>query len=270
MGHSLHWNGLLGALGAALLVLSWWRRRAAARRAFGLAEIGQKTGNVSIVTGAGSGIGAEICVQLAARGGRVLLCGRTRGPLEAVLAQCQEARKQYVTAHGGDISIPAFEVAECDVTSSEHCVRAVQQCLDHFGRIDAVYANAGRGCLIPCADLPLTCEPLREMMEVNYVGAVQLILSALPHLRETEGRIVAVSSLGSLIPASPRAPYSASKGTCRHPSQLSVTSWKLTPLLSCPEQFLADSPDGRASDFGHHCVPRLRQDDFSREGFDSG
>ena len=90
------------------------------------------TGQVAIITGAGSGIGAAIARKLAALGATAVLCGRKRTPLETTATAITEA--------GG-----RAEIAECDVTDLRS-VEAVANQVDHgFGRADILVNNAGAG-----------------------------------------------------------------------------------------------------------------------------
>ena len=87
-------------------------------------------GQAAIVTGASSGLGAIIAAALAAQGCAVLLAARRTGHLEVLADQ--------ITQTGGRAS-----VATCDVRDPNHADDLVQRCLDAFGRLDGVVANAG-------------------------------------------------------------------------------------------------------------------------------
>lgn len=87
--------------------------------------------SVFLITGASSGIGAETARQAAAAGYRVALAARSRERLEALADEL-----------GGPERALAVE---CDVTDSDAQAAMVQRVLDAFGRIDVVFANAGRG-----------------------------------------------------------------------------------------------------------------------------
>src|SRR5262245_64845704 len=92
--------------------------------------MGQLDGQVAIVTGAGTGIGAQTAKVLAAEGARVVLVGRRKAPLEAVVAEIERARGQAV-ARQADVSSLA-EAAALGEWAPRTC-----------GRVDVLVNNAG-------------------------------------------------------------------------------------------------------------------------------
>jgi NAD(P)-dependent dehydrogenase (short-subunit alcohol dehydrogenase family) len=154
-------------------------------------------GNVVLITGASSGIGAELARQFAAAGARVALSGRDGGRLETVAAECrQRGAETFVVI--GDVSVEA------------DCRRVVEETVAHFGRLDTLVNNAGLGSsgrLADVTDLSL----YDRLMRVNYLGAVWCTAYALPHLQQTRGRIVAISSLTGLTGVPKRTAYAATK-----------------------------------------------------------
>jgi NAD(P)-dependent dehydrogenase (short-subunit alcohol dehydrogenase family) len=154
-------------------------------------------GLVTIVTGASSGIGAELARQLAAGGARLALAARDADRLETVAAECRAA--------GGDAL-----VVPTDVTDEAQCAALVARTVAHYGRLDVLVANAGvsaSGRLEETTDLSI----FERLMRVNYLGAVWCIAHALPHLRASRGRLVAISSLTGLTGVPKRTAYAATK-----------------------------------------------------------
>ena len=155
---------------------------------------------VIIITGASDGIGAEMARQLARRHGAgvaLVLAARDAAMLERVAADCAAAGAQTL-------------VAPTDVSRQAQCVALVAAAVARFGRIDALINNAGRSAhalLEEVEDLGW----YEELMRVNFWGAVWCTHAALPHLKQSRGCIVAVSSLAGLVGVPGRTAYSATK-----------------------------------------------------------
>jgi len=154
---------------------------------------------VIVVTGASDGIGAEMARQWSARGERValVLAARSVDRLEAVAAQCR--------ARGA-----AVVVQRCDVSVQAECVALIDVAVTAFGRIDLLVNNAGMSAharLDEVADLAW----YETLMRINHWGAVWCTHAALPHLKRTQGRLVAVASLAGLVGVPGRTAYSGSK-----------------------------------------------------------
>ncbi|MCP3956397.1 MAG: SDR family oxidoreductase [bacterium] len=153
--------------------------------------------NVVLLTGASSGIGEELALQLASQGARLTLAARRRERLEQVAAGCRE--------RGG-----TAQVVETDVGVEDDCRRLVDACVAEHSRIDTLINNAGRTMWSLFEELE-TLRPFEEIMRVNYFGSVYCTYYALPHLAETGGRIVGVSSLTGKTGVPTRSGYAASK-----------------------------------------------------------
>ena len=158
--------------------------------------------NVTVITGASDGIGAEIARQLAARHGAqagLALAGRSQQKLDAVAAQCRERGAKVLTV-------------AMDVAQEPQCRSLVDQALQEFGRIDTLINNAGISAQALFEDV--LAEDLHwyeNLMKVNLWGAVWCTHAALPHLKASQGRIVAVGSLAGLVGVPGRTAYSATK-----------------------------------------------------------
>lgn len=152
---------------------------------------------VTVLTGATSGIGREMALQLASAGSRLVLAARRRERLEEVAAACRE-RGATVTVVVTDVGVEA------------DCERLVRSATDEHGRIDTLILDAGVSQAARLDQLR-TPEPLERLMRVNYLGAAWCTFHALPWLRESGGRIIAVASLAALTGAPTRTGYAASK-----------------------------------------------------------
>jgi NADP-dependent 3-hydroxy acid dehydrogenase YdfG len=149
---------------------------------------------VILITGASSGIGAATARVLAAAGWQLVLAARSIDKLEAMAAEL-----------GG----PDHAVAvECDVTEWADQQAAVTFALEHYGRLDAAWANAGFGG--QRSFLGDTVEHWRDMVLTNVFGAALTIRAAMPALKETKGHLLLTGSAAGRRPISGSL-YSATK-----------------------------------------------------------
>ncbi|MBW3657086.1 MAG: SDR family oxidoreductase [Actinobacteria bacterium] len=155
---------------------------------------------IVIVTGASDGIGKEVALQAADAGAHVLLVSRTREKLEAVKAEIEEA--------GGTAS-----VHPCDLSDMEDVARLADEIIDEHGRIDVLVNNAGRSIR---RSVKLSYDRFHDYertMQLNYFGAIRLILKLLPVMakQESGGHIINVSSIGVQTNTPRFSAYVASK-----------------------------------------------------------
>lgn len=154
-------------------------------------------GNVILITGASSGIGAELARQCAAVGARLSLAARDGARLEQIAQACR--------ALGADVL-----VVPGDVSIEADCRRLVETTVAHFGRLDTLVNNAGIGAGARLEDVT-DLSVYETIMRVNYLGSVWCTAYALPHLKQTRGRVVAVASLTALTGVPKRTAYAATK-----------------------------------------------------------
>ncbi len=152
-------------------------------------------GKVAIITGAGTGIGAATARRLFEEGASVVLAGRRREKLEEVAATLEPAR---VLVHPTDVAVRA----EVDSLVAATVAR--------FGRLDVLINNAGAGSFGPFD--AATDEEWRRIMAINLDGVFFGCQTALPHLLESRGNIVNVSSVSGLGGDWGLASYNAAKG----------------------------------------------------------
>ncbi|MDB5122179.1 MAG: putative oxidoreductase [Mucilaginibacter sp.] len=152
---------------------------------------------VAIITGASSGIGKSLAIELAKRGCNLVLAARQYVTLCEIT---QGLEQQY--------NIKAVAV-QCDVSIEEDCDHLVKQALTTFGKIDILINNAGISmrALFKDADLSV----LKAVMDVNFWGTVYCTKYALPEILKTKGSVVGVSSIAGYKGLPGRTGYSASK-----------------------------------------------------------
>jgi len=152
---------------------------------------------VVIITGASSGIGRALAVQLAGQGARVVLAARRAELLEQVAGECRQT--------GGEaLAVPT------DIADEAQCRALVEKTITTFGKLDILINNAGLAVIARLEDYS-DLSLFHHTMDVNFYGAVYCTYYALPHLIRSQGRIVAVSSLGGKAPLPYNSPYIASK-----------------------------------------------------------
>lgn len=152
---------------------------------------------VTIITGASRGIGRELSRQLAVQGAYLTLAARSADQLEELADECRELG-------GRALVIPT------DVSEEAQCKNMVQRTVDEYGQIDNLFNNAGITIWAKFEDMQ-TLAPFEQVMRVNYLGSLYCTYYALPYLKETQGRIVAISSLAGKTGVPYRSGYSASK-----------------------------------------------------------
>jgi uncharacterized protein len=152
---------------------------------------------VVVITGASSGIGADLARLLAPRGARLALAARRTTALESLLASLPLAAGQAVTV-------------TTDVTSQDDIDHLFGQVLERWGRVDVLIANAGQYLRSPIQEVDLPF--IQRSMDINFYGALRCVLAALPVMRQQgSGHIVFMSTVDALKPLPCDAPYVAAK-----------------------------------------------------------
>ncbi|MET8697910.1 SDR family NAD(P)-dependent oxidoreductase [Kitasatospora sp. NPDC004723] len=153
---------------------------------------------IVLITGTSSGIGLAAAVAAARAGFRVIATMRDTGRSGALLKAAEAAGVAG-----------RFELARLDVIDAASVAECLAGVLDRHGRLDAVVNNAGAGRVGTVEQDGLL--PVREVMEVNFFGVVEVTRAALPHLRATGGRVVTVTSVGGVVGQPFNEAYCAAK-----------------------------------------------------------
>jgi NAD(P)-dependent dehydrogenase (short-subunit alcohol dehydrogenase family) len=155
---------------------------------------------IALVTGAGSGIGRAVTLGLLAHGYSVVLAGRRREPLEAVVADAGD-RGPRAMAVPADVGDPASVRELFDAVRSRH------------GRLDVLFNNAGISAPgVPLEDL--TFEQWTSVVDVNLTGAFLCAQQAFRLMKAQAprgGRIINNGSISAHVPRPNSAPYTATK-----------------------------------------------------------
>ena len=186
---------------------------------------------VILVTGASSGIGLTISNKLADAGAHVLLVARTQETLEEVKADIEK--------RGGKASI--FPCDLNDMEMIDQVSKEISATVDH---IDILINNAGRSIRRAVHESYDRFHDFERTMQLNYFGAVRLVLNILPHMiQRKDGQIINISSIGVLANATRFSAYVASKAALDafsrclsaevHAHKIAITSIYM-PLVRTP------------------------------------
>ena len=156
-------------------------------------------GKTVLITGASSGIGLTVAHKLADAGAHVLLVSRTKETLEEVKAE--------IEAKGGSAS-----VFPCDLNDLDSIDEVSKQILASVDHIDILINNAGRSIRRAVHESAERCHDFERTMQLNYFGAVRLVMNILPQMMiRRDGHIINISSIGVLANATRFSAYVASK-----------------------------------------------------------
>ncbi len=150
----------------------------------------------AVITGAASGIGLALARRFARAGARVALLDREVAEAERAAAALRE-EGHAAWAFG------------CDVTDPEATRRAVEAARSALAGLDLLVANAGITHVGAAAETDVGV--LRQVLEVNFFGAVQVAKAALPDLLARRGQVVVMGSVAGQVPLATRSGYAASK-----------------------------------------------------------
>src|SRR6266446_2423288 len=155
---------------------------------------------VAVVTGGGTGIGRAVALALAREGYSVIVAGRRKEPLEAVVAEGSKLGARMLGVPT-DVSDPKSVRALFDTT------------VEKFGRLDLLFNNAGSGAPpVPLEDV--TFEQWKSVVDVNLTGAFLCTQEAIRTMKNQQprgGRIVNNGSISAHAPRPNSAPYTATK-----------------------------------------------------------
>jgi short-subunit dehydrogenase len=150
------------------------------------------------ITGASSGIGEALAIELAKKGAKLILSARRKNELERVKASCDPKVHQYI------------EVLPLDLSQRNSLKLTTEAAIQLFGRIDLVINNGGISQRSLAMDTDTEVD--RQLMEVNYFGTIEITKNLLPHFIQNKGgQIAVVTSLVGKFGSPYRSGYAASK-----------------------------------------------------------
>ena len=185
---------------------------------------------VTLITGAASGIGRELAIQLARRGGQLILADLDEQGLaqtQALIAANQDlpsiaprnsASIATVSVTGSATeaatvsatSVVQTEAHRLDVGDTQAVRHLVDETVTKHGRLDAIYNVAGIAVLAEFDEMD--AQLWRKIIDINLIGVINGCQAAYPHMqRQHSGRIVNIASLAGLIPSTSMGAYSTTK-----------------------------------------------------------
>ena len=163
------------------------------------------------ITGASSGIGAELAKQLYDHDANIIISGRRQEELQKVQSACKQ-NKNLQGKFDQHISILPFDVTDSD----ENLSLVVKEALSHYDGLDILILNAGAGQR--SLSLDESYDTTRKLMDINYMGPVRLALETMKQGKwETskdslnKGHIIATSSVAAKMALPLATSYSSSK-----------------------------------------------------------
>jgi len=156
---------------------------------------------VVLIVGASSGMGRVLALRLAHEGARVIVTARRQELLENLILEIKK--------NGGVATARAADAMDPDAAAA-----VVQDCINQYGRIDAVVLNAGGA---PALDMrAMDARQVTAYMRSNYDVAVNYLFPVLQQMRrQGSGLVVQTNSLAGMLGVPLQGPYSAAKGALR-------------------------------------------------------
>ena len=185
-------------------------------------------GQVVLITGSSSGIGAATAHLFAASGATVVVNSVTS--VEAGRALAAE--------------LPDASYVQADVSDAAGATGLIDEVVATCGRLDVLINNAGTTAVIPHNDLDAASpEVWRRIFDTNVIGTWQVTVAAVPHLRASgHGQVVNVSSLAGERPVGSSIPYACSKAALSHMSRLLANTLGPDIRVNAVAPGLVDTP----------------------------
>jgi short-subunit dehydrogenase len=180
-------------------------------------------GKVAIVTGASSGIGAALAVQISREGAAVILAARRKDKIERLAGEINRAGQAA-------LAVPA------DVTRRSDAEMLVRTAVERFGRLDILVNNAGRGHFASVEET--TDETIRSMFELNVYSLWYTTRPALTQMKKQgSGHIINVASMAGKLGYPYNSAYVAAKHACvgfTHALRMELMETGIHATVVCP------------------------------------
>ncbi len=173
------------------------------------------TGRVAVVTGCSTGLGVQMAKALANQGANIVAVARRQNMIEEVAKSISE-----------EFGVEAIGVP-CDITDTDRVEAAVQEILDHFGRIDILINNAGTGAVAPAEDI--TDAQFSNELNIDLFGTFKMARAVAKKamIPAGYGRIINIASMYGLVgnKIAPATPYHAAKGGVVNLTRALAAEW---------------------------------------------
>lgn len=193
------------------------------------------TGKAALVTGAGGGLGQAVATTLARAGADICIVDIKKDGLDQTAKHINDLGRKALI-HVADLSV------------ADNCPAAVAATVKAFGRLDALCNVAGVLKLANSHEMPIADWNL--VMAVNLTAPFLLSKAAIPHLLESEGAIVNVTSIAAHMGQAYAAAYCASKAGLAQLTKAMAMEYLKTPL-----RINAISPGGMVTEIGTSFIP---------------
>jgi len=210
---------------------------------------------VIIITGSSGGIGREAARIFFKAGYSLVINGRSPDKLNQLAAE---------------LSSPRVLALQGDASKGEDIQRLVKECINYFGKLDGLILNAGhsmRGRLAESSE-----KVWEQMTRSNLIGPALLVRESLPYLRESQGKILFISTQAGLFGLPGILPYGAAKGGLQILAEgLRLEEPEITTSIFYPG-FTENDPDKKIMDhqgnwISHNRKARFTQEDAAQEVF---
>ena len=186
---------------------------------------------VIVITGASSGIGAELALKAAANGYSVAICARRKEKLESV--------QQSIENNGGKCFM-----MQADISIKEQAEQFIHNVISHYGRIDILVNNAGRGNLASVEDT--TQEQLLSIFGVNVFSLWYITAPALIQMKlQGNGHIINIASVAGTM----GFPFNSAYVAAKH-AVMGFTASLRAELAGSDIHATAICPDGVITEWG--------------------
>jgi NAD(P)-dependent dehydrogenase (short-subunit alcohol dehydrogenase family) len=187
-------------------------------------QMGQLEGKVTIVTGAGRGIGRAIALLFAREGAKVAVVSRTPSSVDSVVEEIAQKRGTAVGLH-------------CDVSRRDQVRQAVAQTVDQFGGVDVLVNNAHDTTSITASVLETTQEMFLQQFGSALFSTMHFMQACFPYLKERQGRVINFASGAGILGAPNYVAYAATKEAIRAVSRVAAREWgvhRINVNVICP------------------------------------
>ncbi|MEP5613097.1 MAG: SDR family oxidoreductase [Cyclobacteriaceae bacterium] len=151
---------------------------------------------VAIITGGSSGIGKSLVLRYAHEGYAVVFTGRDETRMQNTEEELRNGGHNFLSL-------------VLDAASEKDNQKLIEKTISQFGRIDVVVCNAGISMRALFEDLDI--QVFKQLMDINFYGAIYVVKAALPHLLKSRGSIIGISSINGRRSTPARSAYTSSK-----------------------------------------------------------